>query len=66
LVAHEHGPRRDIVRANAAAALVAAGRATDWMDGVRLATESIDTGAAREKLEALVAFTQTGRGHAAS
>jgi anthranilate phosphoribosyltransferase len=60
----ERGPHRDIVRANAAAALVAAGRATDWLDGVRIATESIDSGAARERLEALVAFTQGEKGNA--
>jgi anthranilate phosphoribosyltransferase len=55
---HEHGPHRDIVLANSAAALVAAGRATDFLDGVRLAAESIDSGAARAKLDALVAFSQ--------
>ena len=60
LLYREHGARRDIVLANAAAALVAAGRAADFLDGVRLATESIDSGAAREKLEALVAFKSTG------
>ena len=54
----EHGPHRDIVLANAAAALVAAGRATDFLDGVRLATESIDSGAARTKLDTLVRFSQ--------
>jgi anthranilate phosphoribosyltransferase len=58
LVYREHGPHREIVLANAAAALVAAGRATDLLDGVRLATQSIDSGAAREKLEALVVFSQ--------
>src|SRR3984893_17636560 len=58
---HEHGPRRDIVCANAAAALVASGRASDWLDGLRISTESIDSGAAAERLEALVAFTQDGR-----
>lgn len=57
LLYREHGPQRDIVLANAAAALVAAGRAADFLDGMRIATESIDSGAAREKLEALVAFT---------
>jgi len=55
---HDHGPHREIVLANAAAALVAAGRATDFLDGARLAAKSIDTGAAREKLEAFVAFSQ--------
>src|ERR1700735_684186 len=55
------GPHRDIVMANAAAALVAAGRAADFSEGVRLATKSIDSGAAREKLDALVAFSQAER-----
>jgi anthranilate phosphoribosyltransferase len=54
----EHTPHRDIVLANASAALVAAGRAADFRDGVRLAAESLDSGAAREKLDAFVAFTQ--------
>jgi len=55
----DHGPHRDIVLANAAAALVAAGHAHDFLDGVRLAAKSIDTGAARERLDAFVAFSQT-------
>src|SRR5580704_3898821 len=55
----EHGPHREIVLANASPALVAAGRATDFLDGVRLAALSIDSGAARERLEALVAFSQS-------
>lgn len=58
LLYREHGPQREIVLANSAAALVAAGRATDFLDGVRVARESIDSGAAREKLEALAAFSQ--------
>jgi anthranilate phosphoribosyltransferase len=63
----DHGPHRDIVLANASAALVATGRAADFLDGVRLAAHSIDTGAARERLDALVAFSQgdKDRGHAA-
>jgi anthranilate phosphoribosyltransferase len=56
----EHSAHRDIVLANAAAALVAAGHATDLLDGVRLAAKSIDTGAARERLDAFVSFTQRG------
>jgi anthranilate phosphoribosyltransferase len=58
----EHGPHRDVVLANAAGALVVAGRAADFLDGVRLATESIDSGAASAKLEALVAFSQFAAG----
>jgi anthranilate phosphoribosyltransferase len=65
-----HGPHREIVLANAAAALVAAGRATDFLAGVKMAAESIDSGAARDKLEALVAFSAVEahreRGHAVS
>ncbi len=53
----EPGPRRDIVIANAAAALVAAGQAADFLEGARIAAESIDSGAALNKLDALIAFT---------
>lgn len=53
------GPRRDLVLANAAAALVVAGHATDWKHGAERAAESIDSGAARAKLEALVDFTNS-------
>ena len=52
----EPGPPRDIVVANAAAALVAARRATDFNEGARLAAQAIDSGAARAKLDQLIAF----------
>ena len=52
------GPRREIVLMNAAAALVAGARARDLKEGVELAARSIDTGAARGKLEQLVRFTR--------
>lgn len=61
LLYREHTAHRDIVLANASAALVAAGRADNFKDGVRLAIESIDSGAAREKLDSLVHFTQSDR-----
>jgi anthranilate phosphoribosyltransferase len=51
------GPRRDIVIANAAAAIVAAGRAASFREGAELAAKSIDSGAAMLKLGALVKFT---------
>ena len=57
IFAGEKSPRRDIVVANAAAAIVAAGRAADFLEGALLAAQSIDSGAAREKLVALIAFT---------
>jgi anthranilate phosphoribosyltransferase len=52
------GPRRDIVLLNAAAALVAGGRARDLKDGAAVAAQSIDSRAARSKLDALVALTR--------
>jgi anthranilate phosphoribosyltransferase len=56
ILAGEPGPRRDVVIANAAAALVAAGRAVDFLEGARLAAESIDSGAALKKLNRLITF----------
>ena len=57
LLEGEKSPRRDIVLMNAAAALVAAGRADSLADAMPMAVQSIDTGAARAKLGALVEFT---------
>jgi anthranilate phosphoribosyltransferase len=54
----DRGPRRDIVLANAAAALVAAGLCDTLPEGVARAGEVIDAGAALSKLDALVAFTK--------
>lgn len=54
----EKSPRRDVVLMNAAAALVAAGKAEHLQAAVDLAMKSIDSGAAISKLEALVEFTQ--------
>jgi anthranilate phosphoribosyltransferase len=50
-------PRRDVVLLNSAAALVAAGRADHLADGIPLAIQSIDSGAAAARLAALVSFT---------
>jgi anthranilate phosphoribosyltransferase len=50
------GPRRDIVLVNAAAALVAAGQAETFLEGMALGVVSIDSGAARRKVEALAGF----------
>jgi anthranilate phosphoribosyltransferase len=54
----EPGPRRDIVLMNAAAALVAGARARDLKDGVALAAQSIDGGAAKRTLADLVELSQ--------
>jgi anthranilate phosphoribosyltransferase len=52
------GARRDIVLLNAAAALVAAGQATDFREGIKQAAEAIDSGQAMKKLEALKEITR--------
>ncbi|MBN1847591.1 MAG: anthranilate phosphoribosyltransferase [Deltaproteobacteria bacterium] len=54
----EKGPKRDIILMNAAAAFVAMGLSPDFKDGIQKAGASIDSGAAREKLERMAAFTQ--------
>jgi anthranilate phosphoribosyltransferase len=55
----ENGPRREMVLLNGAAAFVAAGRAADFNEGIKLGEDCIDTGRAREKLERLIEFTQS-------
>ena len=57
----EHGPHRDLLLVNAAAALYLAGKAQGFPDGVRRAGEVLDSGAARRTLAALVEFTQKSR-----
>jgi len=54
ILAGEPGPRRDIVVLNAGAAIWVAGFSSDLARGVERAQQSIDTGAAREKLDELV------------
>ncbi len=52
------GAYRDAVLLNAAAALVIAGRAGDLPEGAAIAAESIDSGAARNKVSALARITR--------
>ncbi|MCX6553276.1 MAG: hypothetical protein NTY02_20105, partial [Acidobacteria bacterium] len=54
VVAGEHGPARDIVVLNAAAVLFLAGRAAHVREGIRVAADAIDAGAAATALDALV------------
>jgi anthranilate phosphoribosyltransferase len=56
VLAGERGARRAVVVVNAAAALVAAGCASDFREGARRAAESIDSRAARRKLEEVTEF----------
>jgi len=53
------GALRDFALLNAAAALVAWGSAADLKAGVEQATQSVETGAAKAKLEAFVAVTNS-------
>jgi anthranilate phosphoribosyltransferase len=52
----KHGPHRDVVLLNAAAALVVAGAAPDMHAGLELGAQAIDSGAALVKLQRLQRF----------
>jgi anthranilate phosphoribosyltransferase len=56
LLVGEQGAYRDAVLLNAAAALIVAGEARDWKDGVEEATEAIDKGLAKTLLDCWVKF----------
>ncbi|MGA2057333.1 MAG: anthranilate phosphoribosyltransferase [Bradyrhizobium sp.] len=51
------GPYRDVALLNAAAALVVAGRARDLKEGMTLGIQSIDAGAAAQRLTQLIAVS---------
>ena len=57
----EHGPRRDAAVVNAAAALTVCERAGDFREAARRAEEAVDSGAAREKFQRFVEFTNDFR-----
>jgi len=52
------GPQRDVVLLNASAALVAAGKAADFKEGIQVAEKAIDSGSAAKKLDELIAYTR--------
>jgi anthranilate phosphoribosyltransferase len=54
----ERNARRNIVLLNAAAAIVVGNKVNDFQEGIRLAADSIDSGAALSKLQQLIEFTQ--------
>jgi anthranilate phosphoribosyltransferase len=56
----ERGPRRDAVLLNAAAAIAAARGSSDLRAALADATEALDSGAATERLDELVAFSRSG------
>jgi anthranilate phosphoribosyltransferase len=53
------GAYRDIVLVNSSVALMAAGKASSYLDGMQQAASSIDSGAAREKLRQCVEFSRS-------
>jgi anthranilate phosphoribosyltransferase len=59
ILSGEAGPPREVVVANAAAALVVAGIAPDFHKAAKLAADAIDSGAARDKLAGLVSLTNS-------
>ena len=61
--AGEAGPHRDAVLLNAAGAIAAAGHAHDLAEGIVLARDAVDSGAAASRLESLVAFTRAEVAH---
>jgi anthranilate phosphoribosyltransferase len=56
----ERGAKRDAIVLNAAGAIAAGGHADDLRDGLELARGAVDSGAAAERLDALVAFSTDG------
>ncbi len=52
------GPKRDAVLMNAGAALCIAGKASSIADGIKLAAETVDSGAAYRKLEEFAAASK--------
>jgi anthranilate phosphoribosyltransferase len=54
------GPKRDIVVLNAAAAIYVGGQAPSFKEAIPIARESIDSGAALDKLEAMKRVSQAG------
>jgi anthranilate phosphoribosyltransferase len=56
--AGEDGGKRNAILLNAAGAIAAAGHAPDLREGLELAREAVDSGAASERLDLLVAFTR--------
>src|SRR5215212_896812 len=56
VLAGGNGGRRSAILLNAAGAIAAAGHAEDLREGLELAREAVDSGAAAERLDELVAF----------
>jgi anthranilate phosphoribosyltransferase len=62
--AGEEGGRRSAILLNAAGAIAAGGHADDLREGLEVAREAIDSGAAAMRLDELIAFTRSDEGAA--
>jgi anthranilate phosphoribosyltransferase len=58
VLAGANGGRRSAILLNAAGAIAAGGHAADLREGFELAREAVDSGAAAERLERLIAFSR--------
>jgi anthranilate phosphoribosyltransferase len=56
----EQSPYRDVATFNAAAALLVAGRASDLKEAMEIATMSVDSGAAKARLDKLIEVSNAG------
>ena len=59
VLAGENGGRRSAILLNAAGAIAAGGHAEDLREGLALARDAIDSGAAAARLDELIAFTRS-------
>ncbi len=59
LLGKTNGPKRNIVLINAAASLLAAGLVDNLTDGIKKAVDSIDSGAAYDKLMKLIEYSKS-------
>jgi anthranilate phosphoribosyltransferase len=59
VLAGENGGRRSAILLNAAGAIAAGGHAEDLREGLELAREAVDSGAAEARLDELIAFTRS-------
>jgi anthranilate phosphoribosyltransferase len=60
----ENGGKRSAILLNAAGAIAAAGHAADLREGLEIARDAVDSGAALARLDALVAFSQAAEASA--
>jgi anthranilate phosphoribosyltransferase len=58
VLAGADGARRHAILLNAAGAIAAGGHAADLREGLEVARRAIDSGAATERLELLIAFSR--------